>query len=154
MSKFRYINIKISTQFVVIALMIIKFSNLFRRNYIYMSSIFEVYALKSAIQKIVIVNFSLIIFKILIEIIIFMPLNAIAAITIMNIVAIHFSHTRYQPLLSNINTLKRPLRALQSIAYMHAYAYAIRNISFNRKIHPHIYSSIICYSIFGVHLIC
>ena len=71
MFKFRYINIKILTQFVIIVFIIIKLLNLFRRIYIYVLLIFEACAFKSVIQKIVIVNFLLIVFKIFIKIIIF-----------------------------------------------------------------------------------
>ena len=77
--------------------------------------------------------------------------NVITIINIINIVIIHRSHTRYQSLLSNINILKRFSRVLQSIAYIYIYAYTIRNISFNRKINFHIYSSIIYRSIFDIH---
>ena len=82
-----------------------------------------------------------------------MPLSVIVIINIINIVVIYRSHVRYQLLLSNINILKRPLRALQSIAYIYTYAYIIRNISFNRKIYSHIYSSIIYRSIFNIYYI-
>ena len=70
--KFRYVNTKTLTQFAAIAPMIIKFSNFFRKTYIYVPSTFEVCALKNVIQKIVIINFSLIVFKIFIKIIILM----------------------------------------------------------------------------------
>ena len=80
-----------------------------------------------------------------------MFLNVIAVINIMNIVIIHLSYARYQLLLLSINILKRPSRTLQPIAYIHICAYAIQNISFNRKINSHIYLSIMCRSIFDVH---
>ena len=76
-SKLRYVNIKTSTQFAAIASMITKLSNLFRKTYIYVPSIFGTCALKSVIQKVAIANFSLIAFKILIKVIIFMPLRVI-----------------------------------------------------------------------------
>ena len=73
--KLHYVNIKTSTQFAAIAPMITKLLNLFRKTYIYVSSTFGACALKSVIQKVIIANFSLIAFKILIKVIIPMPLR-------------------------------------------------------------------------------
>ena len=50
-SKLRYVNIKTLTRFVVIFFIIIKFSDLFRKTYIYISSNFEICAHKNVIQK-------------------------------------------------------------------------------------------------------
>ena len=159
--KLCHANTKTSARFAAIAPMTTKLPGLFRKIYTYVPPNFGACALRSATQKVAVANFSSIAFKILIKatipmpprVTIFMPLGAIAAITTIDTVAIHLSHARYQPLLPSTSTLKRPPWALQPIAYMHACVYAVRNISSNRNIHPHIYSPTMCCSIFSVHLV-
>ena len=57
-------------------------------------------------------------------------------------------YTRYQIIIIKYQFFETILISL-IIDRMHTYA--IRNISFNRKIYPHIYSSTMCRSIFDVH---
>ena len=90
----------------------------------------------------------------LFKVIIFIFLSANVVIIIIIIVAIHRSQSIYT--LSTIIVKYQFLETtfISLIAdRIHIYKYAIRNISFNRKIYSHIYSSIMCRSIFDMHQI-
>ena len=79
-----------------------------------------------------------------------MLLNAITAIITIIIIAIYRSQFVYILLIIIIKHQYSETIFI-NLAIDRIHAYTIRNISFNRKIYSHIYSSIMCRSIFDVH---